>query len=370
MTAVPGSRTALRVVDLAPGDARWDDFVSSQARASIFHHGAWLRVLEREYGRAAMRLAALDGDGSVRGVLPLMRTRGLPLGLAAEVGSRRLSSLPRTPVAGPLADRADALRALVEAAGARRPDGTQLQLKLAAPLPADALPGLTCQTWRMTYAVDLPPLPEEIRFGPTRRHGRVMARVRHAQREGVSVRSASSVGELRRWYRLHLEVMRHNVVPPRRWRLFSAMWEELRPLGMMDLLLAERDGQMLAGNVMLQGPGTAFYAFNGADRSSFELRANDLLQWEGIRRAQAAGLHTYDLGEVPEGEEGLIRFKRKWGAEPRPLVRCYSPAPSVQTGRTGGGAAPQRAARLAEEAWRRTPLPATALAGSLFYRFL
>ena len=370
MSAIPGARTALRVVDLAAGDPRWDDFVSSHAQASIFHHEAWLRVLEREYGRTAMRLCAVDGEGAVRGVLPLMRTRGLPLGLAAEVGARRLSSLPRTPVAGPLADGADAVRALVEAAGARGPEGTQLQLKLVAPLPEDALDGLTCQTWRMTYAVDLPPLPEEIRFGSTRRHGRVMARVRHAQREGVSVRSASSVEELRQWYRLHLEVMRHNVVPARRWRLFAAMWEELRPLGMMDLLLAERDGRMLAGNVMLQGAGTAFYAFNGADRSSFELRANDLLQWEGIRRAQAAGLHTYDLGEVPEGEEGLIRFKRKWGAEPRPLVRCYSPPPAVRPERAGGRPAPQRVVRLAEDAWRRTPLPATALAGSLFYRFM
>ncbi|MCW3001106.1 MAG: hypothetical protein JWQ20_404, partial [Conexibacter sp.] len=86
-----------RVVAVDPSsDPRWDTYVTSHPDAVVFQHSAYLRALAREYGRPVLGLACEDAGGGLRGVLPLMWTRGLPLGRA--VAGRRLASLPRTPV--------------------------------------------------------------------------------------------------------------------------------------------------------------------------------------------------------------------------------------------------------------------------------
>src|SRR5713226_3884779 len=87
----------LRVVEVdAQTDSRWEDLVTTLPNGVIFHHPAWLQVLEEAFGYRAVNLACEDANGQFRGILPLFYKRGLLTG-------RQFSSLPRTPVAGPLA---------------------------------------------------------------------------------------------------------------------------------------------------------------------------------------------------------------------------------------------------------------------------
>jgi len=359
----------LRLCEIDPSaDARWDTYVSTHAEGLVYHTSAWLRVLQREYGQTALGLAVEDAEGTVHGVLPLMATKGLPLGLGGSLVGRRLSSLPRTPVAGPLAGRRDGLALLVRGAVQRIPQGAQLQLK-----PAEAhLDGLAdrvvAHPWRVTYVLELPDRPEQIRFGNSRNNARVRATINSARRQGVTVRRADSIAGVRNWYQLYLQAMRHHAVPARPLRFFEAMWDELRPRGMMRLLLAERDHELLAGSVLLMFGRTVFYAFNGASRSEFSLRPNDLLQWQAIRDACADGFQHYDLGEVADGEEGLAHFKRKWGAQERRLQRYSSPPPRWT--HNDGERKYEFMAGLLKRGWSSVPLQATAVAGRLIYRYL
>ncbi len=192
--------------------------------------------------------------------------------------------------------------------------------------------------------------------------------VAKARKQGVRVRPAETSAELRGWYALYLETMRHHVVPARPFRMFAASLGAPAPAGAMRLLLAERDGEMLAGCVMLQLGSTVFYAFNGVRRSALDHRPNDAIHWEAIHTACAEGFRHYDLGEVVERHAGLARFKAKWGTEARRLHRYYCPAPQhpPPTGDAGGDDREPVAAR----AWRRMPLRATAAAGDVVNRFL
>src|SRR2546421_7764075 len=89
----------LSVVRVDPmSDPRWEAFIAAHPDASVYHHARWIEVLTREYRRPAICLACVDRRQNVRGVLPLLETRGLPL--AGGTTGRRISSLPRTPVAG------------------------------------------------------------------------------------------------------------------------------------------------------------------------------------------------------------------------------------------------------------------------------
>ena len=359
--------SAPRVREIDPlADPRWDEFLAAQPDAVVYQHSAWLRCLMAEYHSPLTGLCCEDGDG-LAGVMPLVATRGLPLLRGSATFGARMSSLPRTPIAGPAARHPAAAGALLDAAaGLARQRGARLQVKRGGADLEGASAHVTGAPWRRSYVVALPSDPDSLRFGNSRNHSRIRWGVNRARKEGVRVRDANGLEDVRAWYRLYLETMREVVVPPRPLRLFEAMWRELAPRGLMRWHLAEHDGAVIGGSVILGFGRTAFYAFNARRRDALGLRPNEVIQWEAIHAAAEAGYERYDLGEVVEGDEGLAEFKRKWGADAVRMHRYYHPPPEAEP--EGGESGP--VARAANAIWPRTPLAATRIAGDLAYRWL
>lgn len=364
-----------RVIRVDAADPRWDAFVVRTPGATVYHHSGWLAALQREGRQPLVKLAYEEPDGTLSGILPLMVTRGLPLRLGGPSAAGRLSSLPRTPVAGLVATSEAALLALTETAvGHARSVGLRLQLKQSTGTLDDLVPSLQGSPWRLSYVKQLPDDPDQLRFGNSRNHSRLMWAVRKAQREGLEVRVATTETDLRSWYRLYLDVNRWRGLPARPYRLFQGAWEHLMPGGFLRLFLvhqrqAGRD-VLLAGSMMLMLGDTAFYAFNGRLREALPLRPNELLQWHAMRDAAAASYRWYDFGEVEEGNDGLAAFKAKWDTQTRTLIRYHAPPlPGDHVGyRRAGGEGWSR--RVALRAWQHVPLGVTALAGDWMYRYL
>jgi CelD/BcsL family acetyltransferase involved in cellulose biosynthesis len=357
------------VIEIDPRtDSRWGAFVDSHPDGLIYQHPLWVQVIERAYGHRPLCLACEGADGALHGVLPLFRSRGLLTG-------HRLSSLPHTPVAGPLARDDAAAAALVRGAMERidREPGSWLQLKLPSAWPAGAAKGLVGVPGQMTYSLEMPGQVEALRFGNSRNHARVQWSVRKASKQGLEVRHAETLADLQAWYRLYLDAMRRHVVPPRPFRFFEAVWDLLRPAGHMRLLLAEQraagSAHLVAGSILLMCGRTVFYAFNGWRRQDLTQRANDAIQWQAIHDACREGYRRYDFGEVDEDNQGLAQFKIKWGGRGSRVYRYYYPGPNRlerqalalnRNGHTG--------ARFVQTAWRRLPLWATSMLGDCFYR--
>jgi hypothetical protein len=369
-----GATGRLHVAELDPGgDPRWASLVAGHPQGLIYHHPAWLATLGREYGRRPLVLGCEDDGGRLHGVLPLLSTRGLPFRRGGHLVGRRLSSLPRTPAAGPLAVSDEAREALITAAVARvrAQPGIQLQLKLTSPALDGMMDGLVGIRWRLSYELTLTEDPDELRFGDGRTHRRNTWAVNKARRLGVRVRPAETEAELRAWYRLYLETMRGLAVPARSYRFFQAAWDVLRPLGFMRLLLAEQpaDGgtRLLAGSVFLMFGQTVHYAFTGWHRADHSLRANDLIHWQAIQDACRQGFRRYDFGEVAGNQQSLAAFKSKWGSSATQLYRYHfpSPGPAESAGSDNG-----RLHGLAMATWRRLPLRATAIVGDRIYQYL
>jgi len=353
-----------RVSEIEPGsDPRWDEFVAGHPEGHVYLHSTWLRCLAAEYDRPLIGLATEGPGGHITGVLPLVETRGLPLLRGNATVGARLSSLPRTPLAGPLASDRQSAVALLQAALER--SKVRLQIKRAAPDLDGLVPGLTGAAWRTSYVMALPDDESALRFGNSRNHGRIKWAVNKASKEGVRVRVADDPADVTAWYPLYLKTMREVVVPPRPLRLFEAMWREMAPSGSMRLYVAEQERRgMIAGSIVLGLGRTAFYAFNGRRRDALALRPNEVLQWEAIHDACRRGFERYDLGEVTEGRAGLADFKRKWGADEVQLHRYYHPP--AEPGDEGAGGM----TRVAMSVWPRLPLAATRFAGELAYRWL
>jgi|SRR5215472_5799863 len=361
-----------RVVEVDPhSDSRWEAFIAGHPEGSVYQHSGWLRALELEYGRKTLNLACEDEAGEICAILPLLTTRGLPFS-RGQLGAR-LSSLPRTPIAGPLAKDTDALKLLLNVAVeyVRDRPGLRLQLKLASPEVAGLVEGLLLAPWRMSYVLSLPESPEKLRFGDSRNHGRIKWNVRVAAKRGIVVRTAETETDLRHWYPLYLETMRWHAVPAHPYRFFRSLWELLRPGGLMRLLVAELHSpasrRIVAGSIFLSFGHTMFHSFNGVHRQDFSLHPNDIIHWHAIHQACKEGFRFLDLGEVRGVQSGLAEFKAKWGAKPAPLYRGFYPAlRNPQAGANGTSLS----YKLAAKVWRFVPLQATAAVGDLVNSFL
>ena len=369
-TAAPAD---LRIVEIDPSrDSRWDDFIRAHPDGLVYHHSAWLRTLACEYDNGSVALACADADGRLHGILPLAYTRGTPFGLGGAGAGRRLASLPRTPLAGPLGTNR-AVAALLAAAMERvaAEPGVRLQIKPAGEL--DEVPGLMEAPWRMNYVLDLPDDPDKIRFGSSHHHARIKWAANKATKSGVHVRPAESEDELRAWYRLYLNVDRRRLQPPRPYRFFEAAWRLLRPLGMMRLLVAEQTigetSEVIAGSVLLMLGRTVFYAFNGSLPEALHAHPNDLIQWHAIHQASAEGFARYDFGEVADANHDLAAFKEKWGTEARRLRRYYYPAPPDVESDYPSLGSDNFLSRAATAGWHHLPFAATTYIGDRVYRY-
>lgn len=170
-----------------------------------------------------------------------------------------------------------------------------------------------------TILVDLRGSEDELL---ARMHHKTRYNIRLAARHGVVVEEGH-VGDLADWYCLYLETTARNLIEPMPLGHFRAMLEE-RGEGSASpvaprLLLARRDGILLAGMLLAITPSRATYLYGASTREHRELMAPYALQWAAIRTAKAHGCADYDLfGAAPRGSEphalaGVHRFKIGFG---------------------------------------------------------
>jgi hypothetical protein len=362
--------SGIRVIEIdIHTDRRYEEFLIRYGGSSIFHHPGWLNALEMEYGAKCLVLACENAEGNLEGVIPLMYTRGVPFSVGRHETGRRLSSLPRTPVGGPVSTSTEITAQLLRAAleRSKAEPAVRLEIRTKAQLPIDLVNGLICTPWRPTYVLEIPNRREDLNFGDARNRHNIKWAVRKAIKQGLKLREAGTESDVRAWYRLYLETMRRNVVPPRPLRLFMAIWKNLAPRGLMRLRLAEQhDGcqrRLVAGSIFLSFGDTVWYAFTGMGDADLSLHSNDLILQDSISNACGTGARWFDLGEVAEEHPELARFKTKWGAQPKNQYRYYS---NEQT-ELDQAKSKSQTRRLFRSVWQQLPLEITARLGDLIY---
>jgi CelD/BcsL family acetyltransferase involved in cellulose biosynthesis len=348
-------------------DPRWDEFVRAHPDARPYHLGGWARVLNAAYGFKPAYLALVAPGGELQGVLPLMRTRGLMTG-------RRLRSLPVVPPADPIATSDDGVRALIEAACAMTDAGAKVWTLHARRAGYEELvPELRGRARHPSWVLDLPPDIDELRRGWKKTSNNLFRNLKKADKAGVTVRVGRDESDVKAFYRLYLRTMRRLATMPRPYRQVVEDHRLLGPDGAFRLLLAEHDGDIVAGGVFHALGDTVDLLYNGSDDARLDVRPNHALYWHAIEWAAGSGHRRFDFGQGAR-EGSLARFKMQWGAVEVPEYR-YDYIP-------GAAAEPPDAAHRAhlldgagepgrlERAWKRAPLPLTRVAARVAYRYL
>lgn len=143
--------------------------------------------------------------------------------------------------------------------------------------------------------------------------------LRLAQRSGVSIRLANDE-ELPALYHLYAQTASRDHFIIREEAYYLRVWRRFINAGMADALIAEVEGQLVAGVMLFHFGKRAWYLYGMSSPLHREKMPNNLLQWEAMRLARSKGCEVYDLWGAPDVFDesdsmfGVFRFKDGLGA--------------------------------------------------------
>jgi FemAB-related protein (PEP-CTERM system-associated) len=337
---------------------RWDQFVTDHVGGTLYHLSTWSELLQRCYGFRPVCLAMLDDADDILGILPLAFVESLLTG-------RRLISLPCTNAAGPLCRPGLDPRALLEAAVDLANDARCRYLEIRDQPCHEGIEAsrLARHDYYGTFLLDLERNTQHRMPTIDKRARRGIAR---AARDGVKTRFLDDESAPDVFYRLNLLTRHKHGVPPQPRHFFANLWSAFRPDGHVEILVAELEGRPIASIVLLTFKETVTYAYGASDVRFLKHAPNHALFDAALGWATAQGYRFFDFGRTAPDNEGLVEFKRQWGAQFLPLPYFYYPN---RDGFVSEAEASWKH-RLFTSVWRKLPVNATAVLGPPLYRHL
>ncbi len=340
-------------------DASLSTFIEQQAKGSLYYSQTWLDLITKLYGYSLDLLTTTDATGHITGMLPLCFMK-------SPLTGRRLVSLPFSDHCPLLAvDEANA-NTLVDRAIdlARQKHARYLELRTGINETLAQRPELCAGNLYVRWLLPLNPDPE-VAWSGLRKP--IQRQIKKSQNLSVRVRIAQHREDMACYYRLHLQTRsKKQGMPAQPQQFFFGLWDTFGTNGTMRLLLAEYEGVVIAGMILLASGTTVRYAYGASDERYLNLAPNNLLMWEAITWGCLHGFQTLDLGRTAFDNEGLMEFKRRWGAIQEPLPYYYYPhidglaATSEQSWKF----------RLLTACWKRLPLPVAGSLGGHLYKHL
>ncbi|MGF1529315.1 MAG: FemAB family XrtA/PEP-CTERM system-associated protein [Candidatus Competibacterales bacterium] len=286
-------------------EARWDAFVRHHPDGTFFHLSGWRRVLQDALGHGTEYLYSRR-HGVITGVLPLGHINSWLFG-------NNLISIPFGVYGGVLATDGESQQVLLAQATAlaerRQVDSLELRHRRRV-----------CPEWPAkdqlyaTFTKALDPDPE-VNLKAIPRKQRAM--VRKGIAAGLMADETDDVDLL---FRIYAESVRNLGTPvfPRRYfhALKATFGDACR------ILVVRHQGSPVAAVMSFYFEDQVLPYYGGSIPTARELKANDFMYWELMRRAVEEGLGRFDYGRSKVGT-GAYSFKKNWGFEPEPLVYEY-----------------------------------------------
>jgi CelD/BcsL family acetyltransferase involved in cellulose biosynthesis len=343
---------------LIPGRA-WSTALEQPLRDSLYYRQEWLDLLAALYGYHVNVLTRTGPQGEITGFLPLCP-------LQSALRGRRLVALPFSDHCPLLAQDDATANQLVDQAIclAQQQGAKYLELRAGTHHVLAGRADLAEANLYVRWLLALDRDPAAVWAGLRKP---VQRQIEKSRKSGLQVRTAERREDMRHYYRLHLRTRtKKHGMPTQPEPFFLALWDAFAATGDLHLLLAESDGVMVAGMLLLASGSTVRYAYGASDDRYLHLAPNNLLMWTAIAWACTQGYRSLDLGRTARDNQGLMEFKRRWGATSEPLPYYYYP-------QAAGLAATSESSwtyRALTGCWKRLPLPAAKALGAHLYKHL
>lgn len=287
-------------------DPRWTRFVDRHPRASIFHTRSWLEALHRTYGYEPVAYTTTAPSEELTNGVVFCRIESWLTG-------RRLVSLPFSDHCEPLVNRKEEgdflITSVIEAA--RREGFKYVEMRPLATQPLPAGNSAIVQTGSFyLHTVDLQRQIGEIfhSFHKTC----VQAKIRRAEREGLSVLEGRSPELLSRFYRLMIATRRRHRLPPQPFAWYENLLDCMNDR--LTIRVASKNDRPTASILTLSFKDRVCYKYGCSDHLFHNLGGMHLLLWQTIQQANERNAQILDLGRSDKEQAGLVKFKDHWGS--------------------------------------------------------
>ena len=311
---------------------QWNDFVASSVCCNITQSYEW-GELAPHMGAEAMRVGVVDEQGQLRAAMLILVSR-------APLLRRNYFYAPRGPVIDDPASPALPVMLDFVKGAARKYGAFMLKVEpsvkdgdaawLAALRDLDFRPNPYATHVRHEWILDLRPGEQDILAGMKEKW---RYNIRLASRKGVTVRKGAGQVDLDTFYRIYETTSERDqffIHDKKHYedvmRLYSTNdagdEEEGEEKERALLLLAEYEGQVIAGIIVLRFGRWSWYMYGASSNEHRNLMPNHLLQWTGMQWAKSHGCWYYNFRGIPdileEGQElwGVYVFKRGFGGCP------------------------------------------------------
>lgn len=290
----------------------WGRFVLCRKDSTVYHTPQWLYVIKEAYGHEPCCMLVEDRDGEFVGGLPLVTVR-------SNLTGTRLTSVPGGETCNPLVRDQEVydliLAYLFEL---RKERGLKyIELRTGEDFRL-AHPGLVRQDMGLsTYLLDLDPPLDDIYSSF---HNSCIRRpIRNSSKCGLVVTAGKAETELREFYRLYYGMRKGYGLLPQPYIFFFKMRSIMAPHGKIEILSASYEGRTVSSALLLKHGDTVTYEYGASLKEALQLHPSHFLLWAAIRRAKEEGFRTFNFGRTSDANEGLSRFKARWGTRRKRL---------------------------------------------------
>jgi CelD/BcsL family acetyltransferase involved in cellulose biosynthesis len=287
-------------------DPRWQHLVERR-ESTLFHAPAWIGAVAATYGFDPCALVLLDAQGQP--------TAGIPYSTIADIRGKRRVCFPFSDYCDPLVSTEEEWRCLTEQLFQDSIPFSIRCLHTKIPLADQRLSQVNRAKW---HGFSLQPSSEELW---NNLHSSARRAIQKAERDGVEVRQAESMEDLRAFYEMHLGVrkLKYRLLA-QPYLFFENLWHAFIEKGQGALFLALYQDQVIGGTFFLGWKERIYYKFNASAPDTLSLRPNDLLIWKGIEYAKAQGYTYFDFGLSDWDQEGLVRYKMKFAEDEKEIA--------------------------------------------------
>jgi FemAB-related protein (PEP-CTERM system-associated) len=280
--------------------ARWDEFVNNTEQATFFHLSGWKEVVEKAFGHKTYFLYT-EHEGEITGILPLVHVNSLLFG-------NQLVSSAFCVYGGIVASNEQAY----------------------AELDAEA-----CRLAEQ-LAVDCLEMRNRVQKSPERPHKDLYVTFRKTLDADVEKNMLAIPRKQRAMVRKAIDAGLTSTIDTHVDRLYQAYSESVRNLGtpvfskkyfqilkevfgeQCEVLTVELNGQLVGSVMNFYYKDEVLPYYGGGTALARDVKGNDFMYWEVMRRAVGKGIKIFDFGRSKIGT-GSYSFKKNWGFVPEPL---------------------------------------------------
>ncbi len=289
----------IKTLDVA-NYSRWDNFVQESTDATFFHQAGWKTVIEKAFGHKTYFLY-VENEGKIAGILPLVHINSLFFG-------NTLISIAPCVYGGIVASD----------------DQSYLELdkevcRLAEELSVDCLEMRN----RVQKNSDRPYkelyfyFRKELDADVEKNFLAIPRKQRAMVRKGIEAGLTSVIdSNIDRIYRAYSESVRNLGTPVFSKKYFQILKDVFGD--QCEVLTVEHNDQLIASVMSFYFKDEILPYYGGGTDLARELKGNDFMYWEVMRRAVEKGIKVFDYGRSKIGT-GSYSFKKNWGFTPQPL---------------------------------------------------